>query len=114
MRNVKIRFGLKPGINHVFIPVYVNGKGPYDFTLDTGAQKTTISSALVDELGLETREVIGEKYEHLKEKRNLKQVEVGSEGIDAIIVCGGTGISPKDVTIEAVRPLLIKTLRTSC
>jgi len=35
---------------------------------------------------------------------------IGSEGIDAIIVCGGTGISPKDVTIEAVRPLLIKTL----
>lgn len=35
---------------------------------------------------------------------------IGSEEIDAIIVCGGTGISPKDVTIEAVRPLLIKTL----
>jgi molybdenum cofactor biosynthesis protein B len=35
---------------------------------------------------------------------------IGSGGIDAIIVCGGTGISPKDVTIEAVRPLLIKTL----
>jgi molybdenum cofactor biosynthesis protein B len=35
---------------------------------------------------------------------------VGSEEVDAIIVCGGTGISPKDVTIEAVRPMLIKTL----
>ncbi len=33
-----------------------------------------------------------------------------SEDVDAIIVCGGTGISPKDVTIEAVRPMLIKTL----
>jgi molybdenum cofactor biosynthesis protein B len=29
---------------------------------------------------------------------------------DAIIACGGTGISPKDVTIEAVRPMLVKTL----
>jgi len=35
---------------------------------------------------------------------------LGSEDIDAIILCGGTGISPKDVTIEAVRPMLVKTL----
>jgi len=35
---------------------------------------------------------------------------IGSEDADAIIVCGGTGISPKDVTIEAVRPMLVKTL----
>lgn len=84
---MKIKFGLKPGINHVFIPVYVNGKGPYNFTLDTGAQKTTISSALVDELGLETQEVIGEKYEHLKEKRNLKQVEASlSVGTEELIL----------------------------
>jgi predicted aspartyl protease len=83
---MKIRFDLKPGINHVVIPVCVNGKGPYNFTLDTGAQKTTISSALVDELGLETQEVIGEQYEHMKEKRNLKQVEASlSVGTEELI-----------------------------
>lgn len=31
-----------------------------------------------------------------------------SRKTEAIIICGGTGVSPKDVTIEAVRPLLEK------
>ena len=35
---------------------------------------------------------------------------IGSEDVDAIIVCGGTGVSITDVTIETVRPLMIKTL----
>jgi len=35
---------------------------------------------------------------------------IGSKEVDAIIVSGGTGISIKDVTIETLRPLMIKTL----
>lgn len=35
---------------------------------------------------------------------------IGSENVDAIIVCGGTGVSITDVTIETVRPLMVKTL----
>ncbi|TRO52350.1 MogA/MoaB family molybdenum cofactor biosynthesis protein [Candidatus Bathyarchaeota archaeon] len=35
---------------------------------------------------------------------------IGSEDVDAIIVCGGTGISLTDITIETLRPLMIKTL----
>jgi molybdopterin adenylyltransferase len=35
---------------------------------------------------------------------------IGSEDVDAIIVCGGTGVSLTDVTIETLRPLMIKTL----
>jgi len=35
---------------------------------------------------------------------------IDSDGPDAILITGGTGISPKDVTIEAVRPLFEKEL----
>lgn len=35
---------------------------------------------------------------------------IGSQNVDTIIVCGGTGVSITDVTIETVRPLMIKTL----
>ncbi len=39
----------------------------------------------------------------VKDTLSLKEVDV-------VIICGGTGISPKDVTIEAVQPLLEKNL----
>ena len=35
---------------------------------------------------------------------------VSDREVDAVIFCGGTGISPSDVTIETVTPLLEKTL----
>ncbi len=35
---------------------------------------------------------------------------LGLTEVDAVILCGGTGISPRDVTIEAVKPMLAKTL----
>ena len=39
----------------------------------------------------------------------LKKI-ISEKEIDAAIFCGGTGISPSDVTIETVRPLLEKIL----
>ncbi len=35
---------------------------------------------------------------------------LNSRRIDAVITCGGTGVSPKDVTIETVEPLFDKVL----
>ncbi|UCC32996.1 MAG: molybdenum cofactor biosynthesis protein MoaB [Candidatus Bathyarchaeota archaeon] len=35
---------------------------------------------------------------------------LGTEEVDAIIACGGTGVGARDVTIEAVKPLLEKEL----
>ena len=33
-----------------------------------------------------------------------------SDGVDVVVVCGGTGFSPRDLTVEAVRPLLEREL----
>lgn len=69
-------------------------------------------------------ELIVELLKNAGQKVNSKQIlpddrvligknvgnAIGSEDIDAIIVCGGTGVSITDVTIETLRPLMIKTL----
>lgn len=41
---------------HIHLPVYVNGQGPFDFALDTGAAMTTISKSLAGKLGIKTYE----------------------------------------------------------
>jgi predicted aspartyl protease len=51
---MKIEFELGKGSGHPHVPVYVNGAGPFTFTLDTGAAKTTISKSMVEKLGIET------------------------------------------------------------
>ncbi|MGQ9566067.1 MAG: MogA/MoaB family molybdenum cofactor biosynthesis protein [Candidatus Bathyarchaeales archaeon] len=35
---------------------------------------------------------------------------LGTDNVDVVITCGGTGVALSDVTIETVRPLLVKTL----
>jgi len=42
--------------------------------------------------------------------RSALKEALDSENLDVIVFSGGTGISPKDVTIEAVEPLLEKLL----
>jgi len=42
-------------------------------------------------------------------KKNLKEA-LRLQNVDAVMLCGGTGISPTDVTIETVKPLLKKEL----
>jgi len=42
-------------------------------------------------------------------KKNLKEA-LKLQNVDAVVLCGGTGISPTDVTIETIKPLLKKEL----
>lgn len=41
-----------PGGAALLVPVRVNGAGPYDFVLDTGATLTCVDASLADSLGL--------------------------------------------------------------
>jgi predicted aspartyl protease len=45
----------------VIVPVYIDGTGPYEFALDTGAAKSVIEASLAARLGLrEDGQVPGE------------------------------------------------------
>lgn len=60
--SVEVKFQLGgPSKPVVLVPVLLNGKGPYQFALDTGAGQTVVSSEVARELALEQ----GEKKEAL-------------------------------------------------
>ena len=50
---MEIKFEIEDS-GHPRVPVYINGEGPFTFTLDTGASTTTISKSLANKLGIET------------------------------------------------------------
>jgi molybdenum cofactor biosynthesis protein MoaC len=58
----------------------------------------------LEKLGIKTTEyaVIADEVEQITEKLHL----YGQQGFDLLLFTGGTGLSPRDVTPEAVRPLL--------
>lgn len=43
----------------IIVPVEINGAGPYDFVVDTGAQVTTIDSSLAAELRMKPQGTVG-------------------------------------------------------
>jgi len=54
------------------------------------------------------RRVIADDESLIKQELNEA---LRSRNVDSVILCGGTGISPTDVTIETVKPLLDKELQ---
>ena len=53
------------------------------------------------------RELVGDSYDRVQ---GVVDTLVGRADVDLVVVTGGTGVSPDDVTVEAVRPLLDKEL----
>ncbi|WP_312095609.1 molybdenum cofactor biosynthesis protein B [Niallia sp.] len=96
-------------INHHFLQV-----GCKIITVsDTRTIETDKSGKLMNQLLEQDNHSIYE-YVIIEDDRQRIQQEivagVQSEKIDCILINGGTGISPRDVTIEAIKPLLTKEL----
>ncbi len=76
------------------VPVTINGKGPYQFMIDTGAQATVLSHALADQLMLTEREtatLVGMASRREVETTILDEIAFGSHsyfGARAALVVG--------------------------
>lgn len=51
-RAVSVQFPFELLANQIFVPVLVNGKGPYTFILDTGAGATQVASEFAADMGV--------------------------------------------------------------
>jgi len=76
---------------------------------DTRTRADDLSGALMRELiSAEGHRVVGYAIIRDEKKAIQKEIErlLALEAVEAVILCGGTGISRRDVTIETVRPML--------
>jgi predicted aspartyl protease len=82
-----------PGGAALVVPVRLNGRGPYDLILDTGATFTCVDDTLARELGLrERRDAIGAGVGVGGAGRvrlyRLDSLRVGGASAEGITVCG--------------------------
>ena len=91
------------------------------FVCSTSRYQQAQKGAKVDDVSGDTIEALLRKTGHkilykkiiaddkIMIEEAVKSVLISTE-LDAVVFCGGTGIAPKDVTIETVLPFLEKTL----
>jgi molybdenum cofactor biosynthesis protein B len=81
--------------------------------LQKGEKITDVSGDIIEQLLTKAGHVVLFKKIVADDKRMIEEVVkkvLSSPELDAAIFCGGTGVAPKDVTIETVQPFLEKTL----
>jgi predicted aspartyl protease len=74
----------------ILVPVFVAGRGPYSFVLDTGAGPTLVSNELADTLGLprgETQEGRGAGGEVQLVHSVAPSLRIGDEALENAAVC---------------------------
>ncbi|MFC7201556.1 MogA/MoaB family molybdenum cofactor biosynthesis protein [Halospeciosus flavus] len=77
-------------------------------TLDDDPSGDAIASAFEDGAHtVATRELVGDDYDRIQ---SIVDRLVSRDDVDVVVTTGGTGVTPDDVTVEAVRPLLDKDL----
>ena len=81
--------------------------------LQKGEKITDVSGDTIEQLLTKAGHVVPVKQIVADDKRMIEETlknVLSSPELDAAIFCGGTGVAPKDVTIETVQPFLEKTL----
>jgi predicted aspartyl protease len=104
-------------IGRIWAPVMINGRGPYRLVLDTGASRSAITGAVVDELALpiqaDTVRLQGATGSAVVSAVRVKTLEIGELLIENTImpivvdafggaqgVLGGEGLEGKRIVIE--------------
>ncbi len=80
---------------------------------DTRTEETDTGGRLIKELVLQSgNEIAGYRIvrDEVDQVRTQVQAWLDDPGVDAVIVTGSSGIGPRDISPEAVRPLLDKEL----
>ena len=77
-------------------------------SIETDPSGDAIASAFEDAgHALATRELVPDAYDRVQD---VVDTLVGRRDVDVVVTTGGTGVTPDDVTIEAVKPLFEKRL----
>jgi molybdenum cofactor biosynthesis protein B len=76
-------------------------------TLEDDPAGDAIAAAVEGDDEVVTRELIPDEYD---EVQGTVDALAGRDDVDCVVTTGGTGVTPDDVTIEAVRPLFSKEL----
>jgi molybdenum cofactor biosynthesis protein B len=77
-------------------------------SLDDDPAGDTVADAFeADGHEVVVRELISDDYDGIQSTVNNL---VGRDDVDCVVTTGGTGVTPDDVTVEAARPLMEKTL----
>ncbi|MHA2233442.1 MAG: aspartyl protease family protein, partial [Candidatus Hodarchaeales archaeon] len=103
-----IPFKLSKTSNHISVPVFVNEKGPFDFTLDTGATATTLSKSLADELGVETYDDDKEETRAIgipHKSAKVKSLTIGPDTFKAeeiLVIDFATVLGPHGTNVKGV------------
>jgi len=94
-----VEFRLAPIKPLLLVPVSINGRGPYQFALDTGSSMTSISPDLVKELGMSSSSAGGSGL------GAGGALEVSFARVKTFAL-GGHAVSDLDVAVPAFFPML--------
>jgi predicted aspartyl protease len=72
-------------VGRIVVPVLIDGKGPFRFLVDTGADGSLVSAALVSELGLVPNRIPNERVEGTTGTEQLPCVTIDSLSIGSIV-----------------------------